>query len=222
MTTPDDELWEVDAEDAIREPIAPEPVELLPAPTALPEPVVVVPPPVAEELPPSPAQIIEAMLFVGGAPLTADRACEIIRGLSADQFRAAVDERNALYRRQNRPYTIAMTDLGYALAVKAKYRAVREKLVGSPREARLSQPALDVLSLVAYRQPITKAEVDTLRGGESGGLLRQLVRLGLIAVVRRGEAEQPGVCYGTTARFLELFHLRSLDDLPATGDAQRL
>jgi segregation and condensation protein B len=105
--------------------------------------------------------------------------------------------------------------------VQPRYRAVQERLYGSIREARLSPPALDVLALVAYRQPISRQEVESLRGADSGSVLRQLVRLGLIAV-RRGEAEQKEVCYVTTPRFLSLFQLRSLDDLPRPQDLQRL
>ena len=79
-----------------------------------------------------------------------------------------------------------------------------------------------MLALVAYRQPASKQEIDTLRGADCGSLLRQLVRRGLIAVVHRGDADRREVTYGTTPRFLELFQLRSLDDLPQTQELQRL
>ncbi len=97
-----------------------------------------------------------------------------------------------------------------------------DKLYGATREARLSPAAIDVLALVAYRQPATKPEIDSLRGADSGALLRQLVRRGLIAVVHRGEAGHREVSYGTTARFLEMFGLSSVEDLPQTQDLQRL
>ena len=90
------------------------------------------------------------------------------------------------------------------------------------REARLSTAAIDVLALVAYRQPATKQEIEAIRGTESGHLLRQLVRRRLIAIVHRGESNQREVSYGTTERFLELFGLKSLDDLPQTQDLQKL
>jgi segregation and condensation protein B len=97
-----------------------------------------------------------------------------------------------------------------------------EKLYGSVREARLSAAAIDALALVAYRQPVTKQEIDSLRGAESGPLLRQLIRRNLIAIIHRAEADQREVSYGTTPRFLELFNLTSLDDLPRTEDLQIL
>ena len=181
----------------------------------LPEPMVPPPPPSPpEDGPPPAARIIEAMLFVGGAPLTVERAIKIVRGLSGEQFRDAVDQLNRDYRRQNRPYAILPSDRGYVLTLRPKYLHVGQKLFGATREARLSTAAVDVLALVAYRQPATKDEVDSLRGAESSGLLKQLLRRGLVQIDRRGEE----AVYGTTPRFLELFGLLSLDDLPKTHD----
>jgi segregation and condensation protein B len=174
------------------------------------------------EVPPSPKRILEAFLFVGGAPLTADRAVEAVRGLTPGQFQEIIAELNQDYRAQGRPYTIQAKEHGYILSLRPRFRSVIERLYHTTREARLSQAAIDVLSLVAYRQPVTRQEVESIRGAESGSILRQLVRRGLIAIVGRGQASQREVAYGTTHRFLELFNLRSLDDLPQTQDLQRL
>jgi segregation and condensation protein B len=172
--------------------------------------------------PSSPLRIVEALLFVGGAPLTAGRACEIVRGLTPEQFSEAIAMLNSDYRRQGRPYAIHAQGQGYVLTLRPRFRGVLSNLYGTTREARLSPAAIDVLALVAYRQPATKREIDSLRGVESGSLLRQLVRRGLIVVVQRGDAAQREVAYGTTARFLKLFNLTSLDDLPRTQDLQQL
>ena len=177
-------------------------------------------PEVEPKAPPAPTRILEALLFVGGPPLTPARACQVIRGLTADQFTQSIDELNRVYRRQNRPYSIQPRDQGYVLALKPKFRAVMEKVFGGVREARLSTQAIDVLALVAYRQPATKMEIDSLRGAESAALLRQLVRRSLIQIVYRAEAEHREVSYGTTQRFLELFGLQSLDDLPKTQELE--
>jgi segregation and condensation protein B len=171
--------------------------------------------------PPPLPRIIEALLFVGGPPLTAARACEAVRGLTPEQFKQIVDDLNRDYRHQGRPYRVHLRDDGYELTLQPRYRAVTERLYGSAREARLSPAALDVLALVAYRQPTTRQEVESLRGGDAGGVLRQLVRLGLIAV-QRDEENPRAVVYVTTARFLALFQLRSLEDLPRTQDLQQL
>jgi segregation and condensation protein B len=172
--------------------------------------------------PPPVWRILEALFFVGGPSLTEQRAREAIRGLTADQFVQAIDRLNRDYRLQGRPYSIRPQEAGYVLALRPRFRPVLEKLYGSARAARLSPAAVDVLALVAYRQPATKQEIDSLRGAECGGLLRQLVRRGLIAVVQRADAGQREVSYGTTGRFLELFGLQSLEDLPQTQDLQKL
>ena len=171
--------------------------------------------------PPPLLRIIEAMLFIGGTPLSETRACETIRGLTAEQFRDLIAELNGLYRRQGRPYQIRLQDHGYVLALRPRFRNIEDRLHGSTREARLSQTAVDTLALVAYRQPATKQEIDAIRGSDSGNVLRQLVRRGLIAV-QRGQADQREVSYCTTRRFLELFHLHNLDDLPQTQDLQKI
>jgi len=216
--------WQLDAEpllepEPLPETASPEPVPLPPISTP---PSALRPPPSAEETPPSPEQIIEAMLFVGGHPLTADAVCSAVRGVTLEGFTTAIDSLTRRYRQQRRPYSILPRDNGFVLAILPTYRKLRERLFGGPREARLNQPSLDVLSVVAYRQPIGKAEVDTIRGTDSGSILRQLVRLGLVAVQHRAEAGIREVRYGTTPRFLKVFGLNSLDELPRLGDTSQV
>ncbi len=205
--------WEVDGEPGLE-------AEPEPPPTAKPTPVAP-PRPAAKTAPAVPAatlepeQILEAMLFVGGPPLDPNAVGQVIRGTTAEQVREAIDRLNRRYKAQNRPYAIVPRGDGYVLAVGPQFGGVRERLTGGPREARLTQPALDVLSLVAYRQPVARADLDALRGADSSAAVRQLVRLGLIAAARRGEADAG---YATTPRFLELFQLTSLDDLPRLAD----
>jgi segregation and condensation protein B len=184
----------------------------------------VYPAPVVEEpaSPPPVLRIIEALLFVGGAPLTAKRAREILRGLSAEQFDDALTQLNADYRRQARPYAIQAQGAGWVLTLRPRFRHVIDKLYGGVREAKLSQAAIDVLAVVAYRQPVTKAEVDSFRGADSGALLRQLVRRGLIQIAPMPGGKPKEAAYVTTPRFLDMFGLQSLDDLPKTHDLQQL
>jgi segregation and condensation protein B len=216
--------WQLDTLEDVAPPVDEEPGgpdSTPPAPVASPASL---PPPTdvpTHELPPAPEQIVEAMLFVGGHPLAAGVACSAVRGLTPERFREAVDALNKRYREQWRPYTIEARDDGFVLVVRPAYRNVRERLFGGPRETRLSQPALDVLSVVAYRQPVGKAEIDTIRGTDSGATLRQLVRLNLVAVRHRADAAGREVRYGTTPRFLQVFGLAALDELPRLGDPQQ-
>jgi segregation and condensation protein B len=202
--------WELDAEIplAVEEP----PPEAAP-PLVPPKRIAV-----EQSDPPPPEQIIEAMLFVGGRPLTATAACSAIRGLKPEWFQEAIDALNRRYRKQGRPYSIQPRDDGYVLAILPAYRGLRERIFGGPREARLNQAAKDVLAVIAYRQPVGKAEVDAIRGMDSGSTLRQLVRLGLIAVQHRAESGSREVRYGTTSRFLNVFGLSNLDELPRLGE----
>jgi segregation and condensation protein B len=167
-------------------------------------------------------RILEALLFVSSVPLTAERAAEVIRGLTPEQFQECLDDLNRRYRTQGRPYSIQQQDPGHVLGLRPMYRFVLEKLYGGVREARLSAPTVDVLAIVAYRQPISRSEVEILRGHDSGALLRQLVRRGLIGVVGRAEAGGSEVQYGTTPRFLEVFGLSNLEELPETEDLSRM
>ncbi len=173
------------------------------------------------DVPPPPGRILEALLFAGGQPLTPERAGSVVRGLAPDQVRDLIDDLNRTYRRQGRPYTITATERGYVLVLRPRYQAVAERLHGGPREARLSKAAVEVLSLIAFRQPVTRAEIDGQRGTDSAALVRQLVRLGLVAVLPSPDGGRESA-YGTTARFLELFGLKSLDDLPQTLDLQQI
>ncbi len=211
--------WHLDAEPMPEAESGTEPEPVAAPPLSPPQPAIPEPP---SGVPPSPEQLIEAMLFVGGHPLAAEAACSAIRGLTPEQFLVAVDALVRRYRRQHRPYTILPRDGGFVLAVLPTHRGLRDRLFGGPRETRLAQPALDVLSVVSYRQPIGKAEVDAIRGTDSGSTLRQLVRLGLVAVQHRAEAGSREVRYGTTPRFLQVFGLGSLDELPRLGDTSQV
>ena len=124
--------------------------------------------PADTDTPPPPHRIVEALLFAGGQPLTAEKAAAAVRGLPADEFQRAVDALARDYRRQNRPYAIQVTDRGYVLALRPRYQRLVDRLAGAPREARLSKAAVDVLSLIAFSQPVTRAEIDSQRGADSG------------------------------------------------------
>lgn len=211
--------WEVD------EPTLDEtPQEELPVPEE--EPTPVEPEPEAEEVaednqqPPPMIRILEAMLFVGDAPLTEARACGTIKGLTSVDFHQAIRTLGRWYRSQGRPYYVRLEGNGYTLALRSRFNFIKERMFGSVRETRLSPLAIEVLSLVAYRQPTTRIDIDNVRGANSIGLLRQLVRHGLIAVQRDAASKEPS--YITTSRFLELFELKSLDDLPQTQELRHL
>jgi segregation and condensation protein B len=173
-----------------------------------------------EEPPPLP-RLLEALFFAGGPPLTVDRVAEVIRGLTQDDYQELIDGLNRDYRRQNRPYRIVAVEGGHALLPQPRYRDVLQRLNGAVRETRLSPAALDTLAVVAYKEPLSAEEVDSVRGADSSAPLRQLVRLGLIAL-ERVAGDSPTVVYRTTGKFLDLFGLQSRDDLPRTQNPQEM
>ena len=170
-----------------------------------------------------PRTILEAMLFVGnrdGAPLSAHRAAELMRDVEPEEIASLVEELNRRYTEARCPYRVVEEEGGYRLLLRKAYHRLRDRFYGRVREARLSQAAIDVLAAVAYQQPLTAEEVGQIRGKPSGSLLSQLVRRGLLRIERR-DPKRRTPSYFTTDRFLELFDLESLDDLPQSEDLQR-
>lgn len=167
----------------------------------------------------SPVQVIEAALFVGGGPLTARKICGLVRGSFDTAFvEQTLDELNEAYLAQGRPYEIRLGEGGYRLELRPEYDRLRHRVYGSgPREVRLAQDVLEVLALVAYRQPISQKEIETHGKDNAGNLLRQLLRRELISF-ERGPGGRKDLQYQTTPRFLSVFGLASLEDLPQAED----
>jgi segregation and condensation protein B len=179
---------------------------------------------VSEREPPAlprvqPAKVIEAALFVGGMPLTAKKLCSLLRDEFDREFiERTIDELNLRYDDENRPYEIRLDEGGYLMVLRTEFESVRNKSYGfGPKEVRLSQEALEVLALVAYKQPITREEIEKSGKPNANGVLRQLLRREIIAIKRIGTSAKD-VAYLTTPRFLEIFGLADLEELPRAED----
>jgi segregation and condensation protein B len=171
----------------------------------------------------SPKTILEAILFVGhpaNEPLTSERIAGLMRGVTPGEIDDLVGELNAEHAAAHAPYQIVSADCGYKMALRPEFASLRDGFYGRIREARLSQTAIDVLAIVAYQQPVTQAEIDRLRGRPSGPILSQLVRRDLLSVERPAVAKAKPA-YRTTERFLDLFDLDDLSDLPRSQDLER-
>jgi segregation and condensation protein B len=171
----------------------------------------------------SPRTIFEAMLFVGrpdNVPLTGEQVAGLMRGVTAEEIDDLVLELNADYAANGCPYTIASDGPGYRLTLRDDFGPLRERFYGRARAARLSPAAIEVLALVAYNEPLTSDEVSKLRGKPSGHILSQMVRRQLLRVERTKE-KPIQTKYFTTRRFLEVFNLRSREDLPRAEDLER-
>ena len=169
----------------------------------------------------SPVSIFEAMLFVGdkeNRPLHNDKAAELMRNVSPEEIDAAAFELNRRYATWNCPYEIVKEEQGYRLTLREDFESVRTKFYGRIKEAKLTQSAIDVLSIVAYKQPITAEEVQAIRKQPSGQILTQLVRRDLLGSTREIKDKHRITYYNTTQRFLRLFGLENIDDLPFSED----
>ena len=190
--------------------------ELQPGPAD--QPPVSAPP--EDACPISPLSILEAMLFVGNRdnrPLSANKAADLMRDVSADEIPSLVEALNRRYAADNCPYSIVGEGDGYRLALRQTHSALRNRFYGRIHEARLSQAAIDILAVVAYQQPISGDRISRLRGKPSSHILAQLVRRGLLRI-ERPEGKRRTNLYCTTERFLRLFNLQTLDDLPRSED----
>jgi segregation and condensation protein B len=174
-----------------------------------------------DRCPIGPRTILEAMLFVGkrdGQPLSAASAAELMRGVGSGDIPDLVDQINGRYDENGCPYRVVSETGGYRMVLRDSFQKLRNQFYHKVRETRLSRAAIDVLAIVAYRQPLGSEQVSKLRGKASGQVLAQLVHRGLLSV-RRAEPRQ-AASYCTTERFLSLFGLKSLADLPRSEDLE--
>jgi segregation and condensation protein B len=159
-------------------------------------------------------QIIEALLFASDAPLSAADLSRVDERLDEDTVEAVIQELRAEYELSERSFQIYEVGGGFQLLTRPEFVTVLERYDSVPQPSRLSAPALEVLAIIAYRQPLGRAEIEDIRGVGSSGVLRTLQERSLVEPVARGEGLGRPLLYGTTRKFLEHFGFRSLEDLP--------
>ncbi|MCX7958287.1 MAG: SMC-Scp complex subunit ScpB [Deltaproteobacteria bacterium] len=166
--------------------------------------------------------IIESILFVSDRPITARDIADVLgEGFDAKGVRRHLEEMIAEY--ENRKGGIFLREVagGFQLYTNPENAEYLKKLI-DVKPFRLSRAALETLAIVAYRQPVTKSEVEEIRGVDSSGALRVLIEKKLVRIV--GKKDEPGrpFLYGTTKEFLEFFDLKSLADLPTLKDLEQI
>jgi segregation and condensation protein B len=161
---------------------------------------------------------VEAVLFASDAPLSAAEIARVDETLDEEHVERLIAELNLEYEREGRAFGVFEIAGGYQLLTRPEYAPALERFDSVPVPSRLSTPALETLAIVAYRQPVGRAEIEEIRGVAAGGVLRTLQERGLVEVVGRGEGLGRPLLYGTTRGFLEHFGFRSLDELPRSGE----
>jgi len=159
-------------------------------------------------------QVIEALLFSSDVPLSAARLADLVGGCTPTAARKHVEALNEKYEQAGLSFRIEAIARGYQMMTLPDFRTWIEKLNQHRRETRLSAAALETLSIVAYKQPVIRADVEAIRGVACAEVISRLREMGLLRVLGRAEIVGRPLLYGTTKKFLEVFGLADLDDLP--------
>lgn len=180
--------------------------------------------------------ILESMLFTSQEPLNPREFRELLKYAAefaeeAKPFRKATEEEITLalealcadHEQSGRSYRLVCVAGSWQFSTRPEFAPWVRSLVGEKnRPPRLSHPAMETLAIVAYRQPITRAEIEQVRGVSVDGVIQTLLDRGLVIGVGRAEVVGRPVTFGTTEAFLEYFGLRSLDELPAADELRRI
>jgi segregation and condensation protein B len=160
------------------------------------------------------AQLLEAALFSAARPLTAEELSTLDQDATLADVRTALEQIREHYDFEQHGVELVEMAGGYQVLTRPVHAAAIERAQFSVRTPKLTAAALETLAVIAYRQPVGRAEIEEIRGVSAGGVLRSLQERGLIEVVGRGEALGRPLLYGTAPMFLELLGLRDLADLP--------
>ena len=165
--------------------------------------------------------ILESLLFVAEEPLSVQQFKAILETEASDAIRSALDELDEEYSRRGGGFELRQIAGGYQFRTRSEYSEWVKKLL-KPSPARLSRAALETLAIIAYKQPIIRADVEHIRGVDCGGVLRMLLEKKLIRVMGRKDIPGRPMIYGTTRQFLEVFNLKDLRDLPSPKEIEAL
>src|SRR5438477_9666899 len=181
------------------------------------------------------ARVIEALLFSAQKPLSIRELAAAIKSAGGEddlahnevanvkeaEVAAALEQLKMEYIQEHRAFQIIEKAEGWQLATDPAFAPWVRQLFPAPKPARLTAPALETLSIIAYRQPITRADVEAVRGVNIDGVLQTLMERGLVKIVGRAEIPGRPLLYETTQFFLDHFGLRTLDELPNAEELQK-
>jgi segregation and condensation protein B len=167
-------------------------------------------------------QILEALIFISVEPLTPDKLAEVLPDAPPEEIASALQALVAAYEDSDRAIRLVPTAGGYVFSTKPQFDPPVRRLLQIERRKKLSGQALETLSAVAYHQPVTQAEIASIRGVDSSYSLHTLLENKLIKIVGRKEAPGRPLLYRTTEKFLAHFGLNALEDLPSAEELRKL
>jgi segregation and condensation protein B len=164
---------------------------------------------------------LEAVLFLAREPLSSRKISQLVNLADGTEARTLIRRLNGMYDQSASAFRVEELAGGFQLMTRPRFGPWLKRLLQTPVEMRLTAPALETLAVVAYRQPVLRAEVEAIRGVQSGDILRQLMERDLVRISGRADELGRPLMYGTTKRFLQLFGLRHLDELPRAPALRR-
>ncbi len=169
---------------------------------------------------PTVESVVEAVLFASDEPLREARLADIV-GAKAKQIRQHIKSLNEKYEANNNAFKIEPVAGGYQMLTLSPYNHWLKKLLRVRDEGKLSPAALETLAIIAYKQPVIRADIEAVRGVAASEMIRNLMYKGLVKIVGRAEVLGRPMLYGTTKKFLEIFGLNSLKDLPKIEELKK-
>jgi segregation and condensation protein B len=160
------------------------------------------------------ASMVEAMLFASDSPLTAAKIAQVADLGTKRAIKKAIEKLNSRYEKMGCAFCVEEIAGGYQMMTRTEYNDVLSRLLRVRRDTRLTKAAMETLAVVAYRQPVMRADIEAIRGVACGDVLRGLMDKQLAKIVGRAPVLGRPILYGTTKRFLETFGLADLEDLP--------
>jgi len=166
--------------------------------------------------------VIEALLLVSEKPLLLEQVKEVLEGIDVKTIQSLIQELKVEY--ENRKSGISIIEIagGYQMCTSSDYASYLKKFYNIKHKERLSTPSLETLAIIAYKQPLTRLEIEVIRGVNVDGVIRTLLEKGLIRITGRKDALGRPFVYGTTRQFLDYFGLKSLDELPKVEEFSKL
>lgn len=157
---------------------------------------------------------IESIIFISEGPISTTEIQNVVEGLDMQTIKLIVDELKSDYRERNGGIKIVEVAGGYQMVTSPNCATFIKKFYKLKHSERLTMPSLETLSIIAYKQPVTKVEIESIRGVNVDGVIKNLLEKSLIRIVGRKEVIGRPFVYGTTRSFLEYFGLNSLDEMP--------
>jgi segregation and condensation protein B len=164
---------------------------------------------------------LEAALLVAGQPLSPRKLAQFAALADLREVKDLVDQLNACFERSQSTFRVEKLASGYQLLTLPRFAHWLDRLHHRQEHLKLSPPMMETLAVVAYRQPVTRADVEAVRGVQSAEILKQLMERGVVKIVGEDDSLGRPYLYGTTRQFLELYGLTSLNDLPMAATLRR-